>query len=121
MNKVHNYNKHVQSCMEKRNLDTSLIDAYLREFRKTNHHQNADALNRLPSGKDPTFDEEEKEEEDVSNVVRAIETLSQQIESTNSSLVKKETSKDLVLTKLMRFTREDWPSTLPSNDPAQQF
>ena len=47
--------------------------------------------------------------------------LSLQIKSIDSSLVKKESSKDPVLAKVMRFTRESWPSNLPSNDPAQQF
>ena len=50
---------------------------YTLEFRKTNHHQNADALSRLPSGKDPIFDKEK--EGDDSDVVCTIETLSQQI------------------------------------------
>ena len=65
---------------------------YTLEFRKTNHHQNADALSRLTSGKDPIFDDEE--EDDDSDVVCAIDALSQQIQSTDSLLVKKETSKD---------------------------
>ena len=92
---------------------------YSLEFRKTNHHQNADALSRLPSSEDPIFDEEE--EEDDSAMVCSIETLSLQIQSADASLVKKETSKDPVLGKVMLFTREGWPSNLPSDDPVQQF
>ena len=70
---------------EERNLNTSSIVAHLREFQKTYLPQNADALSRLPSGKDPIFDKEE--EEDDSDVVCAIENLSQQIQSTDSTFV----------------------------------
>ena len=51
---------------------------YTLEFRKTNHHQNADALSHLPSSEDPIFDE--KEEEDDSDMVCSIKTLSLQIQ-----------------------------------------
>ena len=81
-----------QACTklhEERNLDTSSIGAHLREFQQTNRHQNADAVSCPPSSKDPIFDD-----------------LSQQIKSTDSSLVKKEISKAPVLAKVMRFRRE---------------
>ena len=89
---------------------------YTLEFRKTNHHQNINALSRLPSGEDLIFDEEKE-----SDVLCAIETLSLQIQPTDSLLVKKESSQNPVLAKVMRFTREGWPSNVPCNDPAQLF
>ena len=46
---------------------------YTLEFRKTNHHQNADTLSRLPSSEDPIFDKEE--EEDYSDKVCSTRTL----------------------------------------------
>ena len=70
---------------------------YTLEFRKTNHHQNINALSRLPSGEDLIFDEEKE-----SDVLCAIETLSLQIQPTDSLLVKKESSQNPVLAKVMK-------------------
>ena len=76
-------------------------------------------LSRLSSSEDPIFDG--GEEEDDYDMVCSIKTLSLQIQSTDSTLVKKESSKNPVLAKVMQFTREGWPYSLSSDDPAQQF
>ena len=92
---------------------------YTIEYRRTKDHQNADALSRLPSGEDPIFDEEEGTEDN--DIVCAIETLSLQINTTDPAIVRKETSKDPVFARVMRFTSEGWPLKLDPDDPAQQF
>ena len=51
----------------------------------------------------------------------AIEALSLQVQPTDAASVKKETSKDSVLARVMRLTQEGWPQDLPPGDPAKQF
>ncbi|WP_435321309.1 hypothetical protein, partial [Klebsiella pneumoniae] len=58
------------------------------EYRKTKDHQNADALSRLPAGRDASFDKEECDE-DVDTIL-TISTLSQQINPVDSDAIKRE-------------------------------
>ena len=51
----------------------------------------------------------------------AIEALSLQVQPTDSASVKKETYKDPVLARVMRFTQEGCPQDLPPDDPAKQY
>jgi len=91
------------------------------------HHQvpqdvgtsNADVLSRLPVGEDPVFDRDESTD-DV-DTVYTIETLSLQVEPTDSGTLRKESSRDPTLTKVMRFTREGWPEKKDGDDPAEKF
>ena len=92
---------------------------YTIEYRKSSEHQNADALSRLPVGEDLSFDREESEQDD--DTVCAIESLSLQIRPTDSSLLQKESSKDPVLSKVMRFTKEGWPTNISTSDPIRKF
>jgi len=92
---------------------------YTIEYRKTSEHSSADVLSRLPVGEDPVFDRGESTD-DVDTVC-TIETLSLQVEPTDSGTLQKESSRDPTLTKVMRFTREGWPEKKDSDDPADKF
>ena len=76
------------------------------KYCRTTLHQNADALSRLPQGEDEHFDEEERSGN--ADVVCAINTLTSQMQSLDSAALQKETAKDPVLAKVLRFTREEW-------------
>ena len=89
---------------------------YTIEYRRTKDYQNADALGRLPAGENRIVDREEAI--DDADVVCAIEALSLQVQPTDAASVKKETSKDPVLARVMRFTQESWPQDLSPDDPA---
>ena len=93
--------------------------SYTIEYRKTLDHSNADVLSRLPVGEDPNFDKDESTD-DVDTVC-IIKTLSLQVRPTDSGTLRKESSRDPTLTKVMRFTREGWPEKKDSNDPAEKF
>jgi len=82
-------------------------------------HSNADVLSRLPAGEDPVFDRDENTD-DVDTVC-IIETLSLQVRPTDSDTLRKESSRDPTLTKVMRFTREGWPEKKDGDDPAEKF
>ena len=77
------------------------------EYRQTKAHGNADALSRLPATADTKFDEEERDD-DVDNVC-TIHTISRQINPGNPMLLVKSSSKDAILSQVMRFVREGWP------------
>jgi len=91
---------------------------YTIEYRKTPEHSNADVLSRLPGGEDHVFDRDESTD-DVDTVC-TIETLSLHMEPTDSGSLRKESSRDPTLTKVMRFTREDWPEKKYGDDPAEK-
>jgi len=74
------------------------------EYCKTSEHSNADVLIRLPVGEDPVFDRDESTD-DVDTICTT-EALSLQVEPTDSGTLRKESSRDPTLTKVMRFTRE---------------
>ena len=78
---------------------------YSIEYRKTGEHGNADALSRLPACEDGEFDSTE-EDADVSTVC-VINTISQQM--SDSRLLSKESSKDPVISTVIRFVRDGWP------------
>jgi hypothetical protein len=80
---------------------------YTIEYRKTSDHGNADALSRLPTGKDTQFDGEESEED--KEMVCAIEAVSNKVRPTDQTSLQRESAKDPVLSKVLRYTREGWP------------
>jgi len=80
---------------------------YTIEYRRMSEHSNADVLSPLPVGEDTVFDRDESID-DVDTVC-SIETLSLQVEPTDSGTLQKESSRDPTLTKVMLFTREGWP------------
>eukprot|EP00731_Ephydatia_muelleri_P035708 Em0150g6a len=80
------------------------------EYRKSAEHGNADALSRLPVGPDVTFDAEEGEA-DV-DMVCTIKTISLQLNPMDQGVLAKESSKDPVIARVMRYTREGWPPQL---------
>ncbi len=77
------------------------------EYRKTTDHGNADALSRLPVGPDRKFDEEE----DVADTdtVCTIKTISLQLSPTDPGVLRKESTKDPVISTVMRHVQEGWP------------
>ena len=85
---------------------------YTIEYRKSAEHGNADALSRLPVGPDVTFDAEEGEA-DV-DMVCTIKTISLQLNPMDQGVLAKESSKDPVIARVMRYTREGWPPQLRS-------
>ena len=92
---------------------------YTIEYRKTSEHSNADVLSRLPVDEDRVFDRDESTD-DVDTVC-TIETLSLQVEPTDSGTLRKESSRDPTLTKVLQFTREGCPEKKDGDDPAEKF
>ena len=84
------------------------------QYRKSSDHGNADVLSRLPAGSDPDFDREESGED--SDVVWAIRVLSLQLKPVDSTLLRKESDRDPVIAKVMRYVREGWPSRGTDDD-----
>ena len=79
---------------------------YTIEYRNTKKHGNADALSQLPQGPDSNFDGEESDA-DIDTIC-TIKTISMQIKPVDSEVLAKETAKDPVLTKVIRYTQEGW-------------
>ena len=92
---------------------------YTIEYRKTSEHSYDYVLSRLSVGEDPVFDRDESTN-DVDTVCTT-ETHSLQVERTDSGTLRKESSRDPTLTKVMRFTREGWPEKKDGDDPAEKF
>jgi len=90
-------------------------------YRKTSEHQNADGLSRLPAGVDTVFDPEE-DADDVDTLCM-VKCLRVKVRPSDPASLETETAKDQVLTKAMRFTREEWPAKDKTNvdDPAENF
>ena len=80
---------------------------YSIEYRKTADHGNADALSRLPLGDDIAFDGEESG--DDLDMVCAIRVLSLQVKPLDPNVLRQETSKDPVISTVMRYVKEGWP------------
>lgn len=83
---------------------------YSIEYRRTAKHGNADALSRLPVGPDVQFEREESGE-DVDTIC-TINTIGLQVKPHDSNSLKRETNKDPVISKIIKFTREGWPMDL---------
>ena len=83
---------------------------YSIEYRKTTDHGNADALSRLPIGDDREFDS--KEEKEDTSAVCLINTISQQLKPADHKTLAKESSKDPVLTTVMRYMKDGWPLSM---------
>ena len=90
---------------------------YSIEYRKSTEHGNADALSRLPAGGDPLFDQEEEEEK---SVVLSISMVNQQLDPECDPLkpgvLARESSKDSVISAVIRYVREGWPHTINSEE-----
>jgi len=78
------------------------------EYRNTTKHGNADALSRLPAGPDVNFDGEE-DEKDIDTVCM-INSINRQIEPADQNTLRKESSKDPIITEVMRYVKEGWPN-----------
>ena len=83
---------------------------YTVEYRKSSHHGNADSLSRNPIGADTLFDMEESSP-DVDTVC-TVKMIGRQLSPTDPGVVRKETSKDPVLSTVIRCTQEGWPLDL---------
>ena len=81
---------------------------YTIEYQKTADHGNADALSRLPPGDDINFNRKESGED--MDMVCAIKVLSLQIQPVDANILRLETQKDHVISTVMRYVREGWPS-----------
>ena len=91
---------------------------YKIEYRQSTKHGNADALSRLPSGPDHTFDAKEGDE-DMDSVF-TIKTISRQIQPTDPGVVAKESAKDPVVSTVMRYCREGWPHVRENESSARK-
>ncbi len=80
---------------------------YKIEYRKTTKHANADALSRLPAMDDTKFDGEESED-DV-QMVCAIDAINDKVTPADHGTLARESTKDPVISTVLRFTREGWP------------
>ncbi|KAK3756424.1 hypothetical protein RRG08_029095 [Elysia crispata] len=87
---------------------------YSIEYRQSSKHGNADALSRLPSGPDTAFDEREGDA-DMDSVC-TVKIISNQIRSTDTGVVARESSKDAVISTVMRHCREGWPPCHAPNE-----
>ena len=87
---------------------------YTIEYRKTGEHGNADALSRLPAGEDVDFDKEEQVA-DVSTVC-SIQTVSRQLNPTDSGTLAKASREDPVISTVMRYVKEGWPHVTDSEE-----
>ncbi len=76
---------------------------YKIEYRRTSSHGNADALSRLPSGPDATFDKEEAGED--SSTICTIQMIS----PADPEALVKESKDDPVLSTLMTYIQHGWP------------
>ena len=95
---------------------------YTIEYRKSTEHGNADALSRLPSGDDINFNREESDED--MDMVCAIRVLSLQIQPVDANILRQESQKDPVISTVMRYVREGWPSKNTeheTNDKVNKF
>ena len=80
---------------------------YTIEYRRTADHANADVLSRLPATNDPQFDGEESDND--AHMVCAIQDVSYRISKGDLNSLPRETSKDPVISTVIRFVREGWP------------
>ena len=87
---------------------------YSIEYRQSSKHGNVDALSRLPSRPDTAFDEREGDA-DIDSVC-TVRIISNQIRSTDPGVVARESSKDAVISTVMRHCREGWPPCHPPNE-----
>ena len=87
---------------------------YTIKYRKAVHHDNAEALSFLSADDNTKFDEEEQEA-DVSAVC-TIRVISQQLNHTDPGLLAKESSKDPVISTVMRYVKVQCPHTPDSRD-----
>ena len=93
---------------------------YTIEYRKTADHGSADALSRLPSGDDINFNREESGED--MDMVCAIKVLSLQMQPVDANILRQESQKDPVISKVMRYVWEEWPSkNTENNDKVNKF
>lgn len=89
---------------------------YAIEYRKTSEHGNADALSRLPCGRDPKFDEEETGAE-CTNVC-TVKFITDHL-ATDPKTLQTETAKDATLSSVIQYLRQQWPRDVPA--PAKPF
>ena len=87
--------------------------SYQIEYRRTSAHGNADALSRLPSATDTSFDNDETGDE--ADQVCMVNTIGSQLDPLDSKILTKESSKDPLLATVMRYCREGWPERCPEN------
>ena len=93
---------------------------YTIEYRKTADHGNADALSRLPYRDDIDFDREESGED--LDLVCAIKVLSLQVQPVDANILRQESSKDPVISTVMRYVREGWaPKNTEINEEVNKF
>ena len=78
---------------------------YTIEYWKSAERGNVDALSSFPVGPDVTFDAEEGES--VVDMVCTIKTISLQLNPMDQGVLAKESSKDPVIARVMRYTRKD--------------
>ena len=88
------------------------------EHRKTEDHGNADALSRLPTEDDLQFDGEETGKD--TDMVCAINVLSVQVKPADASSFVSESSRDPVILKAIRYTREGWPKKKKDEEKAME-
>ena len=81
---------------------------------ETSDHGNADALSRLPVGPDANFDGEEGDAD--MDTVCTIKPVSLQLNPTDPGTVAKESAKDPIISNVMRYTREGWPTKSATNE-----
>ena len=85
------------------------------EYRSTHKHGNVDALSRLPSSSDSSFDREE-EEDDVQTVL-LVQWIGKSVSNSNDSLALiRESDKDPVITTAIRYATSGWPCHIDSSE-----
>ena len=81
-------------------------------YRSSAEHSNADALSRLPAGPDVAFDREEE----VGAITAEVQQIATEVINEfpiTSKLVGECTKKDIVLSQVVNFVRNGWPTSGP--------
>ena len=81
-------------------------------YRSSAEHSNADALSRLPAGPDVAFDREEE----VGAITAEVQQIAAEVINEfpiTSKLVGECTNKDTVLSQVVNFVRNGWPTSGP--------
>ena len=104
----------VPKFVKPRPVPFSRMEAVDKELHRLEDHANTDALSRLHIGSDPDFDKDESIVE-IDSEVNMLDSHVILNLPLSAKTVADYTRKDPILTKVLRFVTNGWPSTWPHN------